>query len=497
MDLKVLKRKIALGSMAGLFKVGLAIPIYILLTPFVFKTLGPELFGVWSLNTIIVGFLNLSDFGFKNSLVYFVAKENERPVEINRHFNAVFWTYLVIAILAFMIILGLSKTIVSDLLRIPTKFHHETVFVLLMTMGGFGIRFLAAPYQAVIEGHQDIFYSHLVSLVWLLFYSIGSILALLTIPNIYALVTVVFIANLIVFIGFYTYVRKRFPFISVSLKQVERENLGRIMKYGIGIQIATLVIALREPMYKVLITRTYGLAEVATFEIVYKLCTQLMSVVISPLLGVSASSAMLSGREYDLEGVLKPFFGYALSILIPAVLFFESFSEGLMGLWLGPGVSGAAKMLPMIFMAFSIYYITETLYKAIEGSGWSSYSGAIQIATLVMHFGVFVLLSSNAFGSVPVSILAGFLMFSLGNIFVFRWRFKNICLIRPNQLLWVLIPACSYIFFQMLFTENAWPFLFSAYVIMHLVCVRSAGILDWIGITKGFFSLVMGQRVSY
>jgi O-antigen/teichoic acid export membrane protein len=495
MELTVLKKKMAWGTVAGLFRVGLAIPIYIFLTPLILKRLGAELFGVWSLSTIIISFLNLTDFGFKSSLVYYVAKQNDKPEEVNKHFNAVFWIFVVTSFLASIIILTLSATIVKDLLQIPERFHDEAVFVLLITMTSFGIRFLAAPYQAVIEGYQEIYYSHLISLLWLFVYSVGTLLVLQVRPDIYALGLVMLVANFVVFIGFYEYVRRRFQFIKVSLKEIKREKLSDILKYGIGIQIATLVIALREPMYKVIIARTYGLATVAVFEIVYKLCTQLVSIVVSPLLGVSASSTMLSNREQDLEKVLRPFFGYALSILIPAALFFESFSKELLDLWLGSSLLNAAPMLSIIFIAFAIYYMTETLYKAIEGSGLSSYSGIIQISTVIIHLGSFALLVSHPSLSVPVSILAGFFVFSFSNFFMFKRRFRSIHLIRFNQLLWVLIPACSYVLVQIVTRSNLWPVFFSAYVVVHLFCVRSANIFDWIGIVKHFFSLKVRQRV--
>lgn len=494
MELTVLKRKLTLGSIAGFFRVGLAIPIYIILTPFVLKKLGPELFGVWSLSTIIISFLNLTDFGFKSSLVYYVAKENGKSSEINKHFNAVFWIFLVTTFFAFLLTLISGTMIVRDLLRIPEKFHNEAVFVLIITMGSFGIRFLAAPYQAIIEGHQDMYYSHLISLSWLLFYFVGSILALLVRPDIYALGMVMLAANLVFFIGSYCYVRKHFPYIKISLRQVEKERVWMNMKYGIGIHIATIVITLREPLYKVLIARTYGLSEVATFDVSYKLCTQVVSVVVSPLLGVLATSAMLSNREHDLEKILRPFFGYALLILIPAALFFESFSKELVQLWLGSSLLNAGQMLSIIFIAFAIYYITETLYKAIQGSGLSVYSGGVQIASIFIQIGVFFLLISKPIWSIPISILAGFIFFSFTNFFVFKWRFRKITLIRPNQLLWVIIPACSYILVQYMTSKNLWPFLFSAYVIMHLFCVRSAKIFDWIGIAKDFVSLKARQR---
>jgi O-antigen/teichoic acid export membrane protein len=206
---------------------------------------------------------------------------------------------------------------------------------------------------------------------------------------------------------------------------------------------------------------------------------------------------LLSDREQDLEKILRPFFGYALLILIPAALFFESFSNELIEVWLGPSLLNAGQMLPTIFIAFAVYYLTETLYKAIQGSGLSFYSGAVQIASIFIQIGVFALLASKPLWSVPISILAGFLFFSVTNFLMFKRHFRKITLIRSNQLLWVMIPACSYILVQFLTSRNLWPFLFSAYVIIHLFCVRSAKIFDWIGIARDFVSLKARQRASY
>jgi hypothetical protein len=224
---------------------------------------------------------------------------------------------------------------------------------------------------------------------------------------------------------------------------------------------------------------------VATFEIAYRLCSQILSLVITPLLGVSAASALLSRRQTDLEKVLKPFLGYTLSLLLPLALFFESFAAPLVGTWLGPEGLGVGALLPKMFIAFAIYYATETLYKAIEGSGLSSYSAAIQTASLIVNLSVFLLLESYSQTlSVSLSMLAGFLLFSVGNALVFTRRFQTIHLFDPTIVGWLLLPSCAYVLLQLVVPRELLPVCFTAYVIGHVWCLRGARIFNAVGFAR-------------
>ena len=84
--------------MAGLIRVALAIPVYLLLTPAVLHALGPEQFGIWAFSTLIISLMNVTDFGLKDSLVYHVAKHSEQPEEARRCFSVTLWSYIGIAL---------------------------------------------------------------------------------------------------------------------------------------------------------------------------------------------------------------------------------------------------------------------------------------------------------------------------------------------------------------------------------------------------------------
>lgn len=168
MELNALKRKLVQGSLAGMLRVGLAIPLYLVLTPFVLHALGTERFGLWAFGTLVVSVMTLTDFGFKNALVYYVARDFDDHERINRYFNVAMLTFATLTAAMLCLTYLLGPFIVRDLLGVGTALHDEARFVLWVTALSFGLRFIAIPYQAVIEGHQLHAVSQTVLLMWLL-----------------------------------------------------------------------------------------------------------------------------------------------------------------------------------------------------------------------------------------------------------------------------------------------------------------------------------------
>ena len=120
MDLSQVKRNVAKGAVAAGTRVILAIPLYLILTPYVLNKLGTEVFGLWSFNTIIISFITLTNFGFKNSLVHHAAKEYEDEDKVNTYFNITFILFFLLVVVAVACVYLLGgfiadkKTLISD-----------------------------------------------------------------------------------------------------------------------------------------------------------------------------------------------------------------------------------------------------------------------------------------------------------------------------------------------------------------------------------------------
>lgn len=484
MELEIIKQKILKGSALGVGRLVLAMPIYLALTPFVLDRLGAEMFGIWSFSTIMIAVLTLTDFGFKNALVYHIARIADRPDEIQRHFSVAYLNYLVLVAIVVVGSLVLGRDIARHVLRVPEPMSAEAAFVLVSTAVSFGLRFLAIPYQGILEARQELYYSQLVFTGWLLLNSVGTVVALLVRADVYALGAVSILSNLWVFLAFYRRVRRRFGFARVTLRGITWAHVGKMLSYGTGIQLATLAIALREPIFKVLLARYADLHAVATFEIVYRLSTQVVAIVVTPLLGTFAASALLVDRTRDLEAVLSPLFRFALTALVPLALLLGSFSPLLVTHWLGSDFMAVGQLLPWTFLAFAVYYLTEVLYKAIEGSGSAGYSAAVQFVSLGIGVAVFAMAMPDVNRAIAAGLLAGFAFFSAANVFVFRRRFPDVRLVRAEQLAALAVPALIYVAAAPWLDSEARGAWYLVYLSVHVWAARRAGVFDFIGVTR-------------
>ncbi|MEZ4601744.1 MAG: oligosaccharide flippase family protein [Syntrophotaleaceae bacterium] len=489
MDFAVLKDKLLKGSLAGLLRVVLAIPLYLVLTPYALSRLGTAMFGIWSFNTVIISLVNLTDFGFKNSLVRQVAANIDDEGEIRRYFAATFWIYLVLAIIFLIAIFMFASDLVTDVLRVPSDLHDEAVFVFVVSAASFALRFIAAPFQALIEGHQEHFYSQMISLVWLLINSAGSIVALALQPDVYSLGAVSIASNLLVFFLFSRRALQRFPFVLKRLTFIDVAAVKSLLSFGIGIHLATLVITLREPIYKIMISRFCDLESLASFEVSYRLCTQLVSVVVSPLLGTFAASALLERRPEELGKILRVMIGFNCAIFFPAILLVGSFSPSLISLWLGREANTTAFMTFVMFTAFAFYYMTQPLYKALEGTGMSGYSALVQGVGMMVSASILVGFSDKGDMAIPLSLFSGFVVVSISNFLVFRRRFRKISLIAPGKLLLLLIPVALYVSISLGVSDKWLPLLFVGYFIVHIVLLAKTRVFDFYGLAFKFLNL--------
>ncbi len=478
MNLQTLQQKLFQGSLASYARIAFAAPVYLILTPLVLRTLGPELFGIWSFSTIIVSLMNLTDFGLKNSLIYHVAKHADGTSEVRRYFSMTMWMYVAFASLALLATALWGEEAMCALLNVPDRYRGEAVFVLWVTVAGFVWRLLATPYQAVVEGYQELASSQMISLSWLLVYFVCNLGALAISPTIYGLCLAGLAGNVFTFLAYFFTVRRRFPQITFGTEGIDGMRLRRMFGFGFGIQVAAICIALREPLYKVLIARSFDLTAVAAFDVTFKLCTQLMSVITTPLLGVFGAAALLAARRDDLTIVLRPLVGLTLGLLLPSALAVVSFARSLLEIWLGSEELAAGALLPVMCVAFAVYYSTEALYRTIEGTGLSLYSAMIQAAVLTLQLVSFWLLPAHDVSAAAWSLMAGYALFSLSNLWMFRVRFSGRRMFSVLQWAALAAPSGLYGASLALIPADLRLVTFGVYLLLHLWLLVVTKIVD-------------------
>jgi len=473
-----IRRKLSRGAVSGGVRAFLAIPVYLLLTPFVARSLGPEQFGVWAFGSLLVNVFSFTDFGLTSSLTYHTAREADDVKRVDSYFNAVFWTYLAIALIVFASTMAFAGPVIEELLRVPVRFRQETAYVMTIFAAGFGARFVAGAFQGVLEGYQEYAYSQLVFTKWLILNAVGTFAALSFAPTLYALGMVSLAGNLFVLGAFVRRMYRQFPCVRPRPALFKMSVLALMMRFGSGVLVASIIIAVREPLLKVLVARNYDLAAVAGFEISARLCCQVVAVVGAPMGGTFAASAYLSRDHGELTDLIRTIFLLGFSVFLPLSIFGLSFGRELMAWWLGRDFADAGRLFPAMLIAFSIYYMTEPLYKALQGTGHSRYSAAVQGSSLLISLFAFAILVKGFSGAVTGYYLAGFIFFSIANYWMFRKRFPGSTLIRCSQWIWLITPAILFLMLRIPTPAALLPVLFAGYLFMHIFAVHMSGVVD-------------------
>jgi O-antigen/teichoic acid export membrane protein len=420
-DLNSVSGTIIETTKIGFVRAFLAIPIYLLLTPFVINQIGKEMYGLWALSSIIHTFILLSDFGFKNGLVHFTAKNLKHPERIREYFNATFYFFLAGSLLCVVVIILYKDFIVAELLKIAPRYHSEGVFLLISVSVGFSLRLISTSYQAVIEGNQRVYYSQKVLLHWMLLNATAIFICLYFYPTIYSLCLINVFGNIFIFAMFLFDAKKNYLYVDGIPRQFHMTSLIKIFPYSVWIQIATIFIICREPLLKIIIARDYGLESLAAFEISYRLTVQAMSFAMIPVLTALPIASRYHNQVDKISGLAKKYVTWVFLILVIPNIAVIWFTPRLIELWLGEGFSNVVEILPIIFFGFSIYYLSEPFYKIIQGMGYPKASALVQVTFLLCLILVnYASGSALGFKSVGYSILAAGTIFSLTNVLIIR-----------------------------------------------------------------------------
>ncbi len=490
MDAQEVKKNIFESSIVGLVRVMLAIPLYLILTPFILNKLGVEDFAIWSFSTIIISLISLGDFGFKNSLIYNLANNITSKNEQNIYYNNAALFFAIIAILIIVCTALISPYLSNQILEIPPEHTNKSIFVFNIIAISFASRFISTPFQAVVESHQKIYFSHYVMITWLITNFIFTIIALNISPSIYYLGAASLLPNIIVFSMYYYKVKKEYPYIKLDLSLLSIKHIKKMIEYGSGIYIATIAIAIREPVIKVLIAKNTDLVTVASFELSYRLAIQAISIVKTPLLSIFSASALLANDRDQLNKIISPFCNYNIALLVPSSVFFFTFSNELIALWLGSGQEKTAEILPLIFLSLSLYYLTEPLYKTIAASGKSYYCAAVQIINISLCFVFFKYLEQYGHYTPAFVLLISFGIFSMINLISFHILFNEIKTYSYLKSAALLLVGVGFVTLSLSYSIYLKSILFVFYVLIHFTLCKLLKLFDIVTIFRKVVSVI-------
>jgi len=355
--------RIAKNSIYSMAKTVLAVPVTLLITPYIVIHLGKLEFGIWALVGVISSYAQLSDFGITESLIKYMAefKAQGNNQRLNQLLNTAMVLYVAIGVVFCGFFIAVLPFIVDQVLRIPQPLSARAQYIFTIAIALFFLNMLMGVFGSLIVGFQRMGYSNAISLGSTLATAVGTVFALshgyglegLIFNN--ALVTVfVIIANTIA-------AWHLFPELRINpFRYCSRGVLRQIFSFSWKIQISNITQLMIFQVDRVLLSHYVGLAAVSNYEIANRIAFQakgLVASIFAPML--PAASTLYATDEKDrISGLYRRSFKYMALAAIPFALLVVALAHPFVRTWMGPGYETSAFTMQLLMLAYMLNLLT-------------------------------------------------------------------------------------------------------------------------------------------
>ncbi len=219
--------------------------IFLILIPFIIKTLGSESFGLWSLIWSFLAIFELADLGFGASVIKYVADARGRKdmERLRRIICTLFWIY---AVLGVVVMSGIFASLLffNRLFDIPP--HQEAMArAVILILGVRSSLYLPlGMFRGVLVGYQKLSVANGYKVLGNLLYLIAVISILKMTPDIRMLAFINALTGLIPMVTMMIHACRMEPFLSMRPRYFERSLLMELSSFSLYFsftQIAGLI----------------------------------------------------------------------------------------------------------------------------------------------------------------------------------------------------------------------------------------------------------------
>jgi len=251
-----------------------------LLFPFIVKTLGDKIYGLWVLASSLTGYYFLLDFGISQAVSRFIARalgKNRKEETKSVISNSIFmFSCIALFTIIFTIILAffLKYFVPSDILLISR--------ILLITVGlEFAFTLPLRTYGGVLKAHLDFDIFSLFDLITIILRS-GLIFFFLSKGyGIIALAIINLLTSVIFYLANFFYVRKKYPEATFNAKLIKKKKIKELFKFSQYIFLTQIGDNLRYKIDSFVIAGFIGLASVTLYSIAVKIVDYYMQLMIA------------------------------------------------------------------------------------------------------------------------------------------------------------------------------------------------------------------------
>lgn len=225
---------------------------FLVLIPFIIKTLGMEGFGLWSLIWSFLAIFELADLGFGASVIKYVADARGKGDygRLRRIICTLFWIYVG---LGFVVMLGIGVSLIffNRVFEIPAN-QADLALAVLLILGVRSSMYLPlGMFRGVLVGYQKMSAANGYKVAASLFYLVAVLIALTLKPDIRVLAAVNMLTGVLPMLAMMIHVRRIEPNLTLNPRFFERalvRELSSFSLYFSFVQVASMIAARADTM---------------------------------------------------------------------------------------------------------------------------------------------------------------------------------------------------------------------------------------------------------
>jgi O-antigen/teichoic acid export membrane protein len=464
------------------------------LPPFIFRSLGVEYYGIFSLLLLVGSFVQYLDMGVTTSLAQFVASTNVLG-NLDRVSKVVLWVLMLYIVAIGFILLGwvvLQGWLVSFVF--PGASMQGIAVLGLLFLLGASLDLLASVFASVIQGFQR--YDQMIAgnIATQTSKAVISIIVLLSGGGIEGLAWIQIAAGTLrCFIMAALAIRDGLSIRSwVECRSVNKKDLFGLIRLSFGLQGAQVAGLASSQLVRILVVRVGGLEAAGIYDIANKLVLQIATLPDSVYIAISPAISRMDSLDdrVAIRQLISKSIRYLLIFGIPACLFASWFAPEIIRAWIGSTNPMFAYAIRVLVIGAFVNVLSGPAYHGLIGLGRPGLGLIKALVWLVMNSTVTIVLGV-LYGFAGVLVGSTIALVS-ASIFLLveserRYTFGISKVLLPNLPQSVIIAFLGVIASSI--TDNlimawaipvnilTWGSIFSAYMAFCLICSWFIGLV--------------------
>jgi O-antigen/teichoic acid export membrane protein len=402
---------------------GASMVVLFFLSPFVIHTLGNIQYGIWSLLSVLTGYMGLLDLGVRAStgrhVTLYIGKEDHKRVDETIRTSLAFFSAFGILIVAVGVALGwIFPSVFSS---VPVEYYALVRLLLPILAVNMWLTAFRSILASVLIAHDRFDLSNAVDLIMLAIQTAGTVLVLNAGLGLLGLTLIVVGCSVLGMIVTWILSRRIYRRLRVWPLVFSRARMREILGYGVAAFISAIAIKIIGQTDLIIIGAVIGVGEVTIYSVgamlVYYSSTFIAQIGITffpPVQRAVAKGEMGSARWLFFRQVrLSLIFG------LPMYIGFIIFAEPFIRLWMtGPSfpqsaVESAALVMGILAGSKLLYLVTIGSNGMLASMGHIRFTAVVTIIEAGLNLGLsllFVLVFDWGFAGVAAGTLVSLFM---------------------------------------------------------------------------------------